>query len=394
MGLLEAWKMAIKSITGKKGRSILTMLGVIIGVGAVIAAVAYAQGTTKNITDSISSRGANLVQIMITGRGSNRNVTYDQLKDFADKNNDIIGGIAPSVTSQGATIKYGSLSMNSTSMLGTTPEYAKINSRGASSGRYILNTDVDQRQRVAVIGSAVVNTLFAGKDPLGQKIKINGYIFTVVGVLETISTGQTNTDDDSVVIPVTVAQRINRNTNIRNFSVEAVTTEDVDAVISKLEEFLLGIYKDENAYRVMNSQQMLATLSEVTGTMMALLGGIAAISLIVGGIGIMNIMLVSVTERTREIGIRKAIGAKRKNILIQFLIEAVVVTGLGGVIGIAMGILVIKFIFGGLNIVPEAYSVPWMIISFGISLIVGIIFGMFPAVKASKLNPIEALRFE
>ena len=394
MGFFEAYKMAIKSIISKKGRSILTMLGVIIGVGAVIAAVAYAQGTTKNITDSIASRGTNLVQIMITGRGSNRNVTYDQLKEFAEKNNDIIGGVAPSITSQGATIKYGAHSMSSTTVLGTTPEYATINSRGVTSGRYILNTDVDQRQRVAVIGSAVVNELFEGKDPLGKKIKINGYIFTVVGVLETIASGQTRTDDDYAVIPVTVAQRIGRNTAIRNFSVEAVETEDVSTVVTKLEEFLYSVYRNENSYLVMNSEQMLQTLSEVTGTMMALLGGIAAISLVVGGIGIMNIMLVSVTERTREIGIRKAIGAKRKNILIQFLIEAVVVTGLGGLLGIALGVLVIKFIFGGFNIVPEAYSIPWMAISFGISLAVGVVFGMFPALKASNLNPIEALRFE
>ena len=394
MGFFEAYRMAIKSIISKKGRSVLTMLGVIIGVGAVIAAVAYAQGTTKNITDSISSRGTNLVQIMITGRGSNRNVTYDQLKEFAEKNSDIIGGVAPSITSQGATIKYGAHSMSSTTVLGTTPEYATINSRGVTSGRYILNTDVDRRQRVAVIGSAVVNELFEGKDPLGQKIKINGYIFTVVGVLETIASGQTRTDDDYAVIPVTVAQRIGRNTAIRNFSVEAVETEDVSTVVTKLEEFLYSVYRNENSYLVMNSEQMLQTLSEVTGTMMALLGGIAAISLVVGGIGIMNIMLVSVTERTREIGIRKAIGAKRKNILIQFLIEAVVVTGLGGLLGIALGVLVIKFIFGGFNIVPEAYSIPWMAISFGISLAVGIVFGMFPALKASNLNPIEALRFE
>lgn len=394
MGFMEAWKMAIKSILSKKGRSVLTMLGVIIGVGAVIAAVAYAQGTTKNITDSIASQGTNLVQIMITGRGSNRNVSYDQLKEFAANNSDIIGGVAPSITSGGTTIKFGALSMRTTTMLGTTPEYASINHQGVVSGRYILSTDVDQRQKVAVIGSAVVNELFKETDPLGQKIKINGYIFTVVGVLETVSTGQTNTQDDFVIIPVTVAQRISRNAIIRNFSVEAVDPEDVDTVVEKLEEFLYGIYRNESAYRVTNSAQMLETLNEVTGTMMALLGGIAAISLIVGGIGIMNIMLVSVTERTREIGIRKAIGAKRKNILVQFLIEAVVVTGLGGLMGIILGVLVIKFIFGGFNIVPEAYSVPWMTVSFGISLGVGVLFGMFPAAKASRLNPIEALRFE
>ena len=394
MGFMEAYKMAIKSILGNKGRSILTMLGVIIGVSAVIAAVAYAQGTTKNITDSISSMGSNLIQINIMGRGSNRQVSYDQLKAFSLENSDTISGIAPQLSASGVTVKKGSLSMKTTSMLGTSPEYEEINSRPVASGRFLLDSDVDNRSKVAVIGTAVVNTLFAGEDPLGQKIKINGTIFTVVGVLTELESGQTNTQDDYIIIPVTVAQRLGRNTSIRNFSVKAADAEDVDTVVEKLEAFLLDIYKNENAYRVTNSEQMLETLDKVTGTMMAMLGGIAAISLVVGGIGIMNIMLVSVTERTREIGIRKAIGAKRKNILVQFLIEAIMITGLGGLLGVLLGAGVIKFIFGGFSIVPEAYSPFWMITSFGISLVVGIIFGMFPAVKAANLNPIEALRFE
>ncbi len=394
MGFVEAYKMAIKSIIGNKGRAFLTMLGVIIGVGAVIAAVAYAQGTTKNITDSISSMGTNLIQINITGRGSNRKVTYDQIKKFADENSTTISAIAPSVTTNGVTVKYGSTTMSTTTMLGSTPEYSEINSRGVTSGRFLLSYDNDYYQKVAIVGTAIVNELFGGVNPVGEKIKINGYIFKVVGVLEQTDGGDTSGADDYIIVPVTVAQRISKTGVIRNFSVQTVTAEDVDGVVTKLEEFLLSIYNNENSYRVINSEQMLETLGEVTGTMMAMLGGIAAISLVVGGIGIMNIMLVSVTERTREIGIRKAIGAKKKNILIQFLIEAVMVTGLGGILGVLTGVCVIRFIFGGFDIVPESYSAFWMILSFGISLGVGVIFGMFPAVKAANLNPIEALRYE
>ncbi len=394
MHIVEAYKMAIKSIFNNKGRSILTMLGVIIGVSAVIAAVAFAQGTTKNITDSISSMGSNLIRISLMGRGSNRQVSYEQLKKFSDDNSDIISGIAPQLSSSGVTVKNGQLSMKSTTMLGTSPEYEFINSRPVSAGRFLLDTDIENRQKVAIIGTAVANTLFAGENPVGRKIKINGLIFTVAGVLTEVQSGQTNTQDDYVIIPITVAQRLGRNTAISNFSVHASSAEDVDTVVDKLNEFLLKIYKNENSYRVINSEQMLETLDNVTGTMMAMLGGIAAISLVVGGIGIMNIMLVSVSERTREIGIRKAIGAKRRSILVQFLIEAIMITGLGGLLGILLGAGVIKFIFGGLKIVPEAYSPFWMFTSFGISLAVGVVFGMFPAVKAANLNPIDALRFE
>ena len=394
MGFIEAYKMAIKSILSKKGRSILTMLGVIIGVGAVIAAVAYAQGTTKNITDSISSMGSNLIQVNIMGRGSNRKITYDQMKSFSNENADIISGIAPQLSTNGVTVKYGSTSIRTTTVLGTSPEYEDINSRPVTSGRFLIDSDIENRQKVALIGTAVVKSLFAGEDPLGKKIKLNGTIFTVVGVLSEVESGESSTRDDYAIIPVTVAQRFGRNSTINNFSVKAVDAENVDDIVEKLNAFLLGIFKNENAFRVTNSAQMLEMVDSVTGTMMAMLGGIAAISLVVGGIGIMNIMLVSVTERTREIGIRKAIGAKRRNIMIQFLIEAIMVTGLGGLIGVLMGVCVIKFVFGGLNLVPEAYSPFWMVTSFGISLGVGVIFGMFPAVKAANLNPIEALRFE
>lgn len=392
MGFIQAYKMAIKSIRSNKGRSFLTMLGVIIGVASVISAVAFAQGSTKNITDSIQKLGTNLIQINITGRNSNRNMSYEDLKEFAEENQTIIKAVAPQ-SSTSVKIKYGTKNMDTT-VIGTSPEYENIRNVHVTHGRFILNFDMDYRQNVALIGTAIVNELFDSKSPIGEKIKIRGQIFKVVGVLEERASGATRSDDDQIIIPITSSRMVTGTSAIRNFSVEATSPEKVKIAMESLETFLLKIYKNANTYRVFDQSQMLDTLNEVTGSMMIVLGGIAAISLVVGGIGIMNIMLVSVTERTREIGIRKAIGAKRKNILIQFIIEAAVVTGIGGILGILLGLSIIRFVIGGFNIVPAVYSIPWTMISFGISLLVGVVFGLFPAYKAAKLNPIEALRSE
>ncbi|MGE5633082.1 MAG: ABC transporter permease [Caulobacteraceae bacterium] len=392
MGFLQAYKMAIKSIRSNKARSFLTMLGVIIGVSSVIAAVAFAQGSTKNITDTIQGMGTNLIQINITGRNSNRNVSYQDLKKFGEENSSQISAIAPQINGS-ITVKYGTKNTE-TSLIGTSPEYETIRNQHVQRGRFLLDLDVEYRQKVALIGTAVVNELFEGKNPIGQSIKVNGQPFKVVGILEEKENGQDQSQDDQVIIPITVAQRLMKSAVIRNFAIQAAKPEAVDAVMEKLNTMLTSIYRDDRAFRVFNQAQMLSTLNSVTGTMTAVLAGIAAISLIVGGIGIMNIMLVSVTERTREIGIRKAIGAKRKHILIQFLIEAVLVTGIGGLMGVLIGVSIIKFIIGGLKIAPEVYSITWIVLSFGISLLVGVIFGMFPAYKAASLKPIEALRSE
>lgn len=392
MGFIQAYKMAIKSIRSNKVRSFLTMLGVIIGVSSVIAAVGFAQGSTKSMTDTIESLGTNLIQVNIFGRNSNRKVTYDQIKDFAEENSAEIAAVAPTSSANG-TVKYKTLNRETT-IMGTSSDYSLIKSVEAQSGRFIVQNDADNMQKVAVVGTAVVNDIFEGSDPLGQKMKINGQMFTVVGVLEEKDGGQDNGADDTVIIPITVAQRLFSTATIRNFAIQASSPDTVETAMDKLEAFLEKTYKDTDAFRVFNQAQMLESLDSMTGTMTAVLAGIAAISLIVGGIGIMNIMLVSVTERTREIGIRKAIGAKKKNILVQFLIEAIIVTGIGGIIGVLIGVSIIHFIIGGLELVPEVYSIPWIIISFSISLIVGVVFGLFPAFKAASLNPIEALRAE
>lgn len=384
--------MALKSILGNKIRALLTMLGVIIGVGAVIAAVSLALGSTKSITDSIQGLGTNLIQISITGRGSNRNLTFDALEKFALENAEQITGLAPTI-SDSVTLKSG-VKTRDTSLLGTTPEYQTIKNMHVQSGRFLTTFDNDFRQKIAIIGTAVVKDIFEGRDPIGQNVKINGQVFKVVGVLQQTENGADQSADDQVVIPITVAQRLTHSAVIRNFAVQASTPENVDVVMEKLNDFLYSIYRSTTSFRVFNQAQMLSTLGDITGVMMTVLGGIATISLVVGGIGIMNIMLVSVAERTREIGIRKSLGAKKINILIQFLIEALMVTGLGGLIGVLMGLSIIKFVIGGFKIVPEVYSLTWILLSFGVSLFVGVVFGIFPAYKAANLNPIEALRHE
>ncbi len=392
MGFFQAFKMALKSIASNKVRSFLTMLGVIIGVGSVITAVAFAQGSTKSITDSIEGLGSNIISINITGRGSNRTVTYNELNAFAEENSSEISMIAP-IVSGSMTGKVGTKS-RSTTVIGTNEQYEYIKNRHVQSGRFILSFDNDYMLKTTIIGTAVAKDLFEGQNPVGQQMKINGQIFKVVGLLQEIDGSQDSSDDDQIIIPVTVAQRLSQNGIIRTFTVQAVDSTTVDRAMTKLTNYLTNKFGDTTSFRVMNQAQMLSTLNSITDTLMIVLGGIAAISLIVGGIGIMNIMLVSVTERTREIGIRKAIGAKRKNIMVQFLIEAIMITGIGGVIGILIGLFCIKFIIGGLKITTPVYSPFWMALSFGISLGVGIIFGMFPAYKAARLNPIEALRFE
>lgn len=392
MKFIQAFKMAIKSIVSNKVRSFLTMLGVIIGVGSVIIAVGVAQGSTASITSSLSGLGSNLININITGRGSNRNVTYAELKKFQSDNSAIISNIAPQASGN-AIVKSQNLS-RSTSILGTSPEYSEINSTTVQEGRFLIQLDIDFNQKIAVIGTAVANDIFKGQSPIGKTMKISGQQFKVVGVLTQTANGVDASTDDRVIIPINVATKLNKSAVIKSFSAQAASAATVDQSVTILTAFLTKIYKSTNAFRVTNLAAVLSSLNSITSTLTVVLAGIASISLVVGGIGIMNIMLVSVTERTREIGIRKAIGAKKRNILTQFLIEALVITGLGGIIGIIVGVCTIKFVIGGLKLVPEVYSIPWILLSFGISLLIGVVFGMYPANKAANLNPIDALAYE
>jgi len=390
MVILQSLKMALNSIATNKGRSFLTMLGVIIGVAAVITATGFAMGSTAEITDSIEALGTNKLMVFNTSRQSNRDMSYEDFKEFTDANPELISQMAPIVNGN-STVKYGTTN-GDFSILGTSPDYADIDDAHVQEGRYILDLDMEFRQKVAVIGTYVVNELFEDTSPIGEKIKIDGNVFTVVGILEEKGGGQENSEDDMIIIPVTTGQRIFKNARITSFEVLTTSSEVVDEAQAAIEDYMMSIFNSEDSFKVYNSAFFLETLEDITGTMALILGGIAVISLIVGGIGIMNIMLVSVTERTREIGIRKAIGARKSSILIQFIIEALVLTGLGGIIGILLGIGAIVFIIS--RFVTPVVDPIWVSLSFGFSLFIGLVFGIFPAYKAANLNPIEALRYE
>ena len=389
MSLFLSLKMAIKSILSNKHRTFLTMLGIIIGVAAVITAVGFAEGSTKSITSDLeSSTQTNMLTVRLMGR-----ITSDvKYEDVAEKLDEISGidAYSPAVNGN-ASIKNDSNTSVTTSYIGTDNNYSLVQDKTISEGRFLTSFDIDGALNVAVVGSYIANELFPDNDAVGSYISMSGQKFKIVGILTQVDGGEENSNDDLIIIPYTVAQRLGRAGSINTIYVRVTNSDEVDLIQTLIENELYSLYKDEDYYNVTSQEAMLETLSSVTGTLSIVLGGIAAISLLVGGIGIMNIMIVSVTERTREIGIRKAIGAKKNNILMQFLIEGLILTGLGGILGIALGCLAITII-GKLGLVPAVYSIKWILIAFFVSLLTGIIFGLFPAYKAAKLDPIVALR--
>lgn len=388
MKFTQAFKMAISSIVSNKMRSFLTMLGVIIGVAAVITLISVGEGATKQITSQIQGLGTNLITINITN-SRNKVITTADLDALKAKPS--IQNIAPTISGN-VTVKAEGKN-KSTSLEASTPEYAEIRNIKAQSGRFLVQNDLNMRFRVALVGINVADELFGNRNILGKTISINGMNFSIIGILEEKGSSMGASGDDRVIIPLTTAQRLLKNKEIRTFYVSAASADTVKQAVSDLEAFMLKRFKDANNYRVFNQTDLLSTITQTTATLTMMLGGIAGISLLVGGIGIMNIMLVSVTERTREIGTRKAIGAKRRDIMIQFLIESLVISGLGGIIGILLG-MGGSSLFGSVMKMPLTISVNVVVIATCFSAAVGIIFGLYPANKASKLRPIDALRYE
>lgn len=393
--IFQSFKMALKAIAGNKMRSFLTILGVVIGVVAIVVLVSIGQGANSSVVESIEGMGTNMISASIFARRHNP-VSLEGLEMLEQDPN--IENVAPIAYVNG-TVKAGTVVYDDANVFGTTPGFDEIRNWTVAEGRFLKRPDVDNRSLVAVIGSEAAREMFGTPHAVGETFSLNGYALTVVGVLEENGSSVGGSNDNQVLIPFTLAQRLFQQMGISEFYVSAVSAEKVDAAKAAMERYLEKAFENYNTfsygrqYYVNSQSEMLQTLNETTQTLTLMLGGIAAISLLVGGIGIMNIMLVSVSERTREIGIRKAIGAARGNILMQFLIEALVVSLMGGLLGLGISVAAVRFLAPILNMkLTIPVDVAGMAIGF--SVLIGVVFGMYPANKASKLKPIDALHYE
>jgi len=388
----QAVKIAFKNIIMNKLRAVLTMLGIIIGVAAVIALTSLGMGASNSVSDEISGLGTTSVSVNLSGNTSDEEVvSYDELMAFEDLSE--VEAVSPTVSTS-STLKNGTTSSDGVSVTGITTSYEKVEEITLQSGRNIMDIDLDNRNKVVVLGANVATELFGFSSPVDKTVKIDGTTFKVIGVLQEQGEELTGSVDDSVLIPFTTAQRFIGQTYVTSATVLMKDEDSVEMGMAKMKQELYNQFGgDETSYSVRNQSDVSDALDSVSSTMTVLLAGIASISLIVGGIGIMNIMLVSVTERTREIGIRKAIGAKKKDILLQFLIEAVVLSSFGGLLGAAIGIGSAEILSSALDMTLQ---ITWWIVggSVSFSILIGIIFGMFPANKASNLSPLDALRHQ
>ncbi len=386
----QAFKLAIKSILSSKLRSFLTMLGMIIGVAAVIALLGLVSGVTNYVISTFSDMGTNLVTVTVNNTDT-RTVTVDEMYDFAKENRDIFTGVTPKVNGN-YTVKNGENS-KSTSVVGAGENYFEVNSLSVTSGRFISYADIKNRYNACVIGTYISDELFDGRAALGDTLKINGQVYTIVGIQEEKADSEENSADDIIYIPYSNAARMAGNSVISSFTFAAKDADQVTAAEDLLDDFLYQNMMNEELYSVSSMTQLLDAINDMTAMLSSVLGGIAGISLLVAGIGIMNIMLVSVVERTKEIGIRKSLGAKRRDIMGQFVMEAVMISTLGGVIGIIIGTVACRTLGSGFGIEASPTSGA-ILLAFSVSAAIGIGFGYMPATRAARLNPIDALRSE
>ncbi|MFA5527679.1 MAG: ABC transporter permease [Peptostreptococcales bacterium] len=391
MNFKQSFTLAIKSLKSSKMRSFLTMLGIIIGVASVIVLVSLMNGLSNDMTARFESMGTNTITINIMGRGGNRALNEENIEKLINKNPELLSGYSPLVRAS-ITAKNGTNSVDTTAT-GVNENYESMQSVDLEQGRFIQYIDCERRQKVCIIGTYLIEELFGGENPLGQNVKINGSTYTVIGVLNEIADSTAGSSDDIVYIPYTTAIRLSGSASIGTYYISAVDTDKIEVTMAVVKNELYSVFGSESAYRVSSMSEIIDQLNEMTGTITLVLVGIAGISLLVGGIGIMNIMLVSVTERTREIGIRKSLGAKRKDIMSQFIIEAATTSSVGGVVGIILGI-VMAYGVGNLMGMEASPSINAILLAFSVSTGIGMIFGYVPANKAAKKNPIDALRSE
>jgi len=396
------FKMALRSLMTHKLRTFLTALGIIIGVASVISMISIGEGARQQTLNTISKFGTNIITIK-PGQKKSRHVTTGRVDtltledaDFVEENVPLITGVAAQVY-RSAQLKFENKNTNTT-VRGTGASYARLANFEMDRGRFFNKEEIRSAQRVCVVGATVLKNLFEGINPLGKIVKVDGKNFLVIGTTVPKGTLSWYDPDDQIFIPVTTAQkRVFGMKHVQSIDVQAEKIEDLEIIKEDISRLLRQRHNilegKEDDFYVQNSAQWLNSWGDAAKTFTYLLGGIAGISLMVGGIGIMNIMLVSVTERTREIGIRKAIGAKKREILQQFLIESVLISFLGGGIGILVGIGISRIVsnIGGWETIVSTQSI---ILSFGFSVAIGVFFGFYPANKAANLNPIEALRYE
>lgn len=394
MSLKKSFELALANILYDKKRSVLTMLGIIVGVAAVIILISLMNGMTSMISDKFNEMGTTTLNITVQDRGGSRTVKEEDMYNLRDENPGLLSGVSPSATLARATVKTSdSTDTITTNATGVSEEYADMKKLNVTDGRFLDYMDIEKISKVCVVGTYIQKELFGMISALGNQIKINGVSYTVVGVLEEKDDSESNGSDDVIYIPYTTALRNGTSSTVSSYTLTAASDDVVDQALELVKNRLLDILGDEDYFSATSMAEMIDMMMEMVGKMKILLVAIAGISLLVGGIGIMNIMLVSVTERTREIGIRKSLGAKGKTIMSQFVIEAGTVSGVGGVIGIFVGSAV-SVIAGKLLDMATYPSIGAILLSFGVSVGIGIIFGYLPAKKAAALNPIDALRYD
>ena len=408
MKIGQSFRLAIKSLMTSKVRALLTMLGIIIGVGAVIVIVSLGNGMQQYMNNQFEQIGVNMIQVGIYSYGGNRQVTPDDFYTLADKYPQYIDSVSPYLSAT-TIVRQGAQEYERTKVYGVS-ETMYNNEKGQTAtgdklqeGRFLSYVDVEKNQKVCVIGSYLNEAMFAGQG-LGQTLTVGGVPYTVIGVLSQKADSTEGSGDDLIYLPYGLVEQINAASGgmgMNSYLVTSTSKDTSSAAKGVIENMLFRIYGDSSSYLVMTSAEMMEMMDSMLGVLMTILVVIAAISLVVGGIGIMNIMLVSVTERTREIGIRKSLGAKDRDIRSQFIIEAGTTSAIGGVIGILFGILLANIftaVAGALMSDAEGFAaipnLSGILVSFGVSVGIGVLFGYLPANKAAKLNPIDALRYD